>query len=65
MSREHVLMQLGQYCTTHLCKKCPIYEMARAQHHDCPECLRIPEIAEEVSKLIRREKTQKARDRND
>lgn len=52
MSRKLTLMRMGQYCTTHLCKKCPIKEMAEAHHHGCPECLRIPEIAEAAEMLI-------------
>lgn len=52
MSRKMTLMRLGQYCSTHLCKKCPIKAMAEQHHHDCPECLRIPEIAETAELLI-------------
>lgn len=59
MSRTHVLAQLGQYCTNRLCKTCPISEIAKAHHHGCPECLRVPEIADEVSKLIQKEKPRK------
>ena len=52
MSRKLTLMRMGQYCTTHLCKKCPIKELAEAHHHGCPECLRVPEIAEAAELLI-------------
>ena len=52
MSRKLTLMRMGQYCTTHLCNKCPIREKAEAHNHGCPECLRIPEIAEAAEMLI-------------
>ena len=26
------LMRMGQYCTTHVCKKCPIKALAAQQH---------------------------------
>lgn len=55
MSRTNVLMQLGEYCTTHHCKNCPIGKLATENHNGCPEVLRFPQIAEEASKLIRQE----------
>lgn len=52
MSRKLTLMRMGEYCTTHQCKKCPIKALAEAHHHGCPECLRVPEIAEAAELLI-------------
>ena len=53
MSRQYTLAQLGEYCTQTVCKKCPIYELAQKHHHGCPECLRVPEIAEKVAQLLK------------
>lgn len=52
MSRKLTLMRLGQYCTARMCKKCPIKALAEQHHHDCPECFRVPEIAEAAELLI-------------
>ena len=52
MSRKMTLMRMGQYCTTHVCKKCPIKALAEKHHHGSPECLRVPEIAEAAELLI-------------
>lgn len=56
-SRDNVLMQLGDYCTTHTCKNCPLREMAAEHHHGCPEFLRVPELAEKVSDLLKGRRT--------
>jgi hypothetical protein len=57
--RENMLMQLGDYCTTHLCKNCPFKKLAEEHHHGCPEFLRIPEMAHFVSEILKHRRTNK------
>lgn len=57
MSRKNNLLQLGEFCTTHRCKTCPIRTLANEHHHGCPECFRVPEVAEKASEIIQHEKT--------
>ena len=52
MSNVNTLLLLGNFCTNRLCKKCPIHKLAEENHHSCPECFRIPEIAEKAAHLI-------------
>lgn len=59
--RENVLMQLGDYCTKHTCKNCFIHKIAEEHHHGCPEVLRIPEVAHQVSETIKHRRTGKER----
>ena len=57
--RENVLMQLGDYCTHHTCKNCPLKKLAEDHHHGCPEFLRIPELAAHVSMTLKFRRTHK------
>ena len=57
--RENVLMQLGDYCTMHHCKNCPIKKIAEENHNGCPEVLRIPEIANIISEMLKHRRTRK------
>ncbi len=59
--RESVLMQLGDYCTRHICKNCPFKKKAEEHNHGCPEFLRIPELAEYVSQTLKSRRTHKER----
>ena len=56
-TRENMLMQLGDYCTTHHCKNCFIKKLAEENHNGCPEVLRIPEIASQVSEILKHRRT--------
>ena len=52
-----VIMQLGEFCTTTICHKgCPIYKSKYQTnlHNSCMECLRFPEIAEQMADKINR-----------
>ena len=60
-SRENVLMQLGDYCTKHTCKNCPFKKMAEEHHHGCPEFLRVPELANRVSEILKNRRTNRSR----
>ena len=57
--RENVLMQLGDYCTKHICKDCPLGRLAKEHHHGCPEFLRVPELAHLVSLTLKHRRTHK------
>lgn len=59
--RENVLMQLGEYCTNHTCKNCPFQKLAEEHRHGCPEFLRIPELAQQVSEILKNRRTHKER----
>lgn len=59
--RENVLMQLGDYCTHHTCKNCPIHKIAEENHHGCPEVLRIPEVAKRISEILKHRRVHKER----
>ena len=60
-NRENVLMQLGDYCTTHHCKNCFIKKLAEENHHQCPEVLRIPEVAQHVSEVLKNRRVKERR----
>lgn len=54
------IQQLGEYCTSTICRKdCPIYDSKWRNecHNNCMECLRFPDIAEQMADKINRIKT--------
>lgn len=54
------IQQLGEYCTSTICHKdCPIYDSKwhNECHNSCMECLRFPDIAEQMADKINRIKT--------
>lgn len=59
--RMNMLMQLGDYCTTHHCKNCFIKKLGEENHHGCPEVLRIPEIAQHVSEVLKHRRVRERR----
>lgn len=60
-ARENILMQLGDYCTNHLCKNCPIEKIAEEYDHSCPEVFRIPAVANYISEMLKHKRTHKER----
>lgn len=58
-ARENVLMQLGDYCTHHTCKNCPLNKLANEHRHGCPEFLRIPELAHFASEALAHRRVRK------
>lgn len=62
MSRQITLMRLGEFCTETVCKRCPISKLAAEHHHGCPECFRVPEIAEEAARLIKNKRVERRDD---
>lgn len=55
--RKNVLMQLGDYCTKHICKNCPIKKLAEEHNHGCPEVFRIPSVADQISEMLKHRRT--------
>lgn len=53
--KQHIIMQIGEYCTTTKCTKCPIYysEYHNQLHNNCVECLRFPSIAKAMAQQIK------------
>ena len=59
-ARVNVMMQLGEYCTNHLCKegKCEILRIIKETGNEtnmCCEALRFPEVAFKVSQFLKQE----------
>lgn len=54
-AKKITLQQVGKYCTSHLCHKCPIkkWNDESGLHNDCMESLRFPEVADLMLKEIR------------
>ena len=46
-NKELTIRQIGEFCTTTLCKKCPIKEWNEKSglHNGCMESLRLPEVS--------------------
>lgn len=51
MSISDVLQALGEICTTHVCKDCPLNEF-KNNGNTCPELLHIPVNADKIAGII-------------
>lgn len=58
IEKEHVIRQLGEWCTTHFCKDCPIRNSiyVKEYHNACFEALRFPEVAHAMAEEIKGQK---------
>lgn len=59
-SKELTIRQIGEFCTSTLCKKCPIakWNEESGLHNDCMESLRLPDVAKIMLKEIKYRKVE-------
>lgn len=57
-AKELTIRQIGEYCTSTFCKKCPIakWNEESGLHNGCMESLRLPEVAKIMLNEIKNKK---------
>lgn len=57
-NKELTIRQIGEFCTSTLCKKCPIkkWNEESGLHNDCMESLRLPEVSKIMLEQIKNRK---------
>ena len=54
-SKEITIRQIGEFCTSMICQKCPVREWNRKSglHNSCMESLRLPEVSKIILEQIK------------
>lgn len=53
--KELTIRQMGEFCTSTFCKKCPIkkWNDKSGLHNGCMESMRLPEVSELMLRIIK------------